>query len=434
MPKRLTLDKFVEKANLVHNNKYDYSQVEYINNRCKVRIICPKHGEFSQSPLHHLGGKGCAKCMSEKLRKCFQLTKQKFIEKCVLKHGLKYDYSLVEYINAHTKVKIVCPKHGEFIQEPNSHINGNGCPKCAIENSKCKLTMTKEEFVCRATIIHGNIYDYSLAIYKNNKTKTRIVCKKHGDFWQLPNSHLAGHGCPKCGNIQGKKYNENNRKWFIDEILNIFDVQYDFSKSALNGKNKIEVICPIHGSFFQFPHNLLYGHGCPQCGRQRSKEKKALTKEQFMRKARQVHNDFYNYDSVIYVNSQQSIMITCPIHGNFWQKSNNHLNGQGCKRCAHSNKSKNADRWLASLNIDLEREFPILTCNGFHYVADGFDVETNTIYEYFGNFWHGNPEIYDRNSINPKNGITFGELYDNTLTKINNLQLDGYHVIYKWGK
>jgi len=124
---RLTTDNFITKSTNIHKNKYDYSLVEYFNTNTKVRIICPKHGEFTQTPASHLRGSGCLKCSHDLTRK----TTTQFIDQSNIVHNNKYDYSQVEYINAHTKVKIICPIHGKFKQKPSDHIvNRQGCPRC----------------------------------------------------------------------------------------------------------------------------------------------------------------------------------------------------------------------------------------------------------------------------------------------------------------
>lgn len=122
----LTTNQFVEKANQVHSFKYDYSQVKYINSKTKVKIVCLEHGEFNQSPSNHLNGQGCKECYLKNK----PYSQSIFIEKAKKIHGNKYDYSKVEYINGRTKVKIICPEHGEFEQRPANHIVGAGCPKC----------------------------------------------------------------------------------------------------------------------------------------------------------------------------------------------------------------------------------------------------------------------------------------------------------------
>ena len=123
--KQLTKEMFIEKAKKIHGNKYDYSKVEYINNRTKVCIICPIHGEFWQTPASHLKGQGCPKCDNE-----YSPTTEECIERAKKVHGNKYNYSKSIYANAVTKICVICPKHGEFWVFPNNHLNGNGCPNC----------------------------------------------------------------------------------------------------------------------------------------------------------------------------------------------------------------------------------------------------------------------------------------------------------------
>jgi len=134
-------------------------------------------------------------------------------------HGNKYDYSKTNYINAKTKIVIICPEHGEFEQIYSSHLSGNGCPKCAIKNKPQNSKLTKEEFVIKAQQKHGDRYDYSLTEYTGSKNKIKIICKKHGIFSQVANIHLFGQGCPKCRYSKGEDristYLKNNEINFI---------------------------------------------------------------------------------------------------------------------------------------------------------------------------------------------------------------------------
>lgn len=198
----MTTEEFIEKARKVHGNKYDYSKAKYKNGHEKVIIICPKHGEFKQTPNSHLMGQGCPKCFFERqgaiTRERNLFTQDQFIEKARRIHGDKYDYSKVEYKGAAYKVCIICPKHGEFFQLANNHIQGCECPKCSDEKTAQKNTFTTQEFIERARKVHGDKYDYSKVIYLKAKKKVCIICPEHGEFLQTPDSHLRGAGCPKC--------------------------------------------------------------------------------------------------------------------------------------------------------------------------------------------------------------------------------------------
>lgn len=137
---RHTLEQFIDKAKIVHENSiYDYSKVNYVNNKTKVTIVCQEHGEFQQKPDKHLAGHHCPKCANINISKAQRDTLEEFISKAKLVHGDKYDYSKVVYTNNKTKVIIICKEHGEFKQKAENHINQQGCPSCA----KCGFDQTK---------------------------------------------------------------------------------------------------------------------------------------------------------------------------------------------------------------------------------------------------------------------------------------------------
>ena len=223
---------FISKANKIHENRYDYSKVNYINAKTKITIICRQHGEFHQTPSNHLSNYNCQKCA-----KNFQLDTNSFIEKAKSIHNDKYDYSTVNYINADTQIIIVCREHGEFTQIPDFHINRNcGCPKCA--NNKVDLS----EFIKRANKIHDNKYDYSKVEYVNNRKHVTIICKKHGDFYQTPDIHINHKcGCPSCINKTEYKFYEKikefyptiKRQYKVEWCKNKFFLPFDFAIEEL---------------------------------------------------------------------------------------------------------------------------------------------------------------------------------------------------------
>ena len=254
MGKKLTTKEFVKKARQIHGDKYDYSKVEYKGANNKVCIICPIHGEFWQKAITHLNGSGCIKCANK-----MHHTLDSFIKKAKEVHGDKYDYSKVEYINNKTKVCIICPEHGEFWQRPDKHLSrGSGCPKCG-GTSKLKLS----EFIEKANFLHKNKYDYSKVNYENYETKVCIICPIHGEFWQTPHAHLNGQGCPYCnGNLKLDK------KQFIKKAKEVHGDKYDYSKvNYENYETKVCIICSKHGEFWQAAHNHLQGQGCPYCSK-----------------------------------------------------------------------------------------------------------------------------------------------------------------------
>ena len=192
---------FIKRATERHNGKYDYSLVDYIKSSIRVKIICPVHGIFEQTPNSHLKTGGCYEC-SGKRRK----TTEEFIAQAIEVHGYKYDYSLVEYKTASTKVKIICPEHGVFEQTPQGHVSrGDGCPSCGKLSRPIRYT--QEEFIEKAVAVHGNTYDLSTVEYLGCAHKIYPTCKEHGIFSQVSYRFLGGYGCPKCAN-RGFKYDE----------------------------------------------------------------------------------------------------------------------------------------------------------------------------------------------------------------------------------
>ena len=199
------------------------------------------------------------------------MTKEEFIEKARKVHGDKYDYSKVDYVNAKTKVCIICPIHGEFWQTPDNHLQGKKCYKCANKN------MTTEDFILKARKVHGDKYDYSKVDYVNTKTKVCIICPKHGEFWQMPNSHLCGSGCILCSYDKLHEIKSFNKEEFIEKAKCIHGDKYDYSKvDYVNAKHKVCIICPTHGEFWQEAHLHTIGSQCPVCAEHSSKEETNL--------------------------------------------------------------------------------------------------------------------------------------------------------------
>lgn len=154
---RYNTSEFIEKASAVHNNLYTYPEdLQYLSTHIPVKILCKKHGEFWQTPANHLRGQGCPKCRVDKVIKAKTKSTEEFIAKAKSIHGNKYDYSKTEYIKASEKVTIICPEHGEFIQQAEAHLQGQGCPKCKLKNqtklfNKLKLSFPSEELIWEAS-------------------------------------------------------------------------------------------------------------------------------------------------------------------------------------------------------------------------------------------------------------------------------------------
>ena len=276
-------EEFIKKAKLIHGDKYNYSKVVYKGNRQKVTIICPIHGEFQQTPFCHLQNNGCPKCgtynkSNDKSRKGYKIIKyttDSFIEKAKSIHGDKYDYSKTVYISKRLPVTIICPIHGEFKQTPEKHLIGHGCQKCGIEKVGRKNALTTEEFIRRSKEKFGDKLSYELVEYKDNQTQVTLICPIHGEFKQLPTSHLQSIlGCPMCGVDDRSKKTMLDVKDFISTSNEVHNNFYDYTKVEYKGNStNVEIICPKHGSFLQTPYVHMKGCGCPKCAQEKMTSK-----------------------------------------------------------------------------------------------------------------------------------------------------------------
>ena len=296
---------------------------------------------------------------------------------------------------------------------------------------------TTEQFIIDAKNIHKDKYEYHLVDYVNSKTKVRIICKTHGEFFKNPNSHLIGEGCAKCNkNLKHDSILLKNSKKFIIESNKIHNNKYDYSLvDYINARTKVNIICKEHGVFSQVPYAHSVGCGCPKCGIILASIKKTKPKEDFIKKANDVHNFKYNYDLIEYVNRNTKINIICNNHGRFNQTPHNHLWGKGCPRCANSNPiSKISTTWLNSLNIEsLIPEYIIPEATGIYKrKADGYDPITNIIYQFHGSYWHSDPRVHKNGIINKKFNLTYEKNHQQSLVKDFQLLCWGYNLVVMW--
>lgn len=364
MPKKLTQNDFIKRSNLIHKNKYDYSLSIYKLTFGKVKIICPFHGVFEQEAHGHMSGKGCNLCSTEQKIKRFKnkkLTKEYFIKKSSDIHNNKYSYNLVKILNSDKKVKIICKEHGVFEQTPHNHMSGSGCLKCGYEKVSKSLSTNKHDFLDACYKMHGNKYDCSLAQYKNQNTKLKIVCQKHGIFIKNARSFISGSGCPKCEKC--------------------YKITYDIFVAKAIDK---------HGNKYTYP----------------------------------------KFDNI--KNNRDKIKIICTKHGEFTQSVFSHLQGSGCQKCGIS-ISKPEEQWLDFNKIPNDKNHRHLTLkiNGRNILVDGFIPETNTVYEFYGDFWHGNPKKYKPNEKNHVTKNTFEYLYNKTMNREEAIK-SKYNLVSIW--
>ena len=270
--------KFIDTAIFLHDNFYDYSKVDYKKKNVPVIIIHPVYGEFEATPEEHLAGKGHPK--EEKERKSAKAQNKAvrrkglaksgaasgvsglngFVRKARERYGDLYDYSKAVYQGATVKLTVIHPEFGEFRVTPREHLRGTGHPK-ARESIESKSLMTLEEFIVRASEIHGNIFDYSKVVWNGFYDKRKIIISHPdlGDYEVLPTKHLLGQVHPKMKRL--------NFMQFLQEGERIYGNLYDYSSVRFsNPHSEIVVRHPVLGEFITTPvEHIWYRKGHPAC-------------------------------------------------------------------------------------------------------------------------------------------------------------------------
>jgi hypothetical protein len=246
----------------------------------------------------------------------------------------------------------------------------------------------------------------------------------------LPINHLKGQKCPTCS---GR--NKVTNELFIEKAKKIHDDKYDYSQiEYINAQTNIRIICREHGEFIQMPLNHLKGNQCYRCSGI------VKTTEDFINKAKKIHNNLYDYSKSIYNGTRKNIIIICKEHGEFIQKPNDHLSGNGCQKCCSMGFSKIAIEWLDSImkkeNIFIQHAGNIgekeIILNYKRIKFDGYCEETNSVYEFHGDYFHGNPKMYKKDDMNLLSKKTYGELYKNTIDRENIIKSNGFNLISIW--
>jgi len=370
MAKKSNIEEFINKAREIHGDKYDYSKVEYINNNTPVTIICPKHGEFEQTPHSHKSGQGCPMCN--------KITKNIFLIRAREKFGWKYDYSKMEYVNYTTKICIIHPEYGEFWQTPQNHLSSKSGSVFKHEKKIKKIRKkSKKEKLSELfwNAVKNREYDYSKVVLKTQADKITIICPKHGEFTQQTIIHIKGGVCPKCL-IDSKK---DDKESFVKKAKEVHGNKYDYSKvEYLNSQTKVDVICHEkdalgneHGIFQQKPNTHLCGRGCPKC--------RGLNKTTDVWLA-EVKNDYinekYTFENAVFNGARQKITITCKKHGDFDIIAREFARGHGCPKCQMPSLERNLEKFLKENNINykMQKKFSWLGLQSLDFYLPDYNI------------------------------------------------------------
>jgi hypothetical protein len=375
MPAKLTHEQFTEKARKRHGDRFDYSACRYVNATTKVTIICRTHGKFSVIPdVHTREGSqgGCTECAGNRKK-----TTAQFIREATKKHKGFYSYRRAKYTGARALIIITCPLHRDFQQTAGEHIGGKGCQKCYDERRIQKYVANADErrlkFIQKSIKKHGQKYDYSFAVYVNNKMPLQIICSTHGIFYQSPAVHLRGGECTTCSREAGGKKRRSGLEKFIARAKEVHGEHYDYG-NVIYTTNKMPVIisCPTHGPFSQQPSNHLGGSGCKKCADiAKGAERNQKSREGLIDGFTEVYGSSYRYEKVDYVNSQTKIIVICPSHGEFTVTPANHMFGHGCADCAQERRPDFIDS-----RVHNDEEYA--NRPGFLYLLEVLHVPTET--------------------------------------------------------
>jgi hypothetical protein len=328
--KRFSQNEVISKFKEIWNDKYDYSQVNYVNTMTKVNIICHVHGLFQIKPNNHISGQGCKLCSIDSKKYSFE----KFLEIANEKHHNFYDYSKLEYKGFDKDIVIICPKHGEFKQKATNHLK-HGCKICGGSDNR-------DTFLEKCYNKWSDVYSYDLTEYNGSHEYIEYVCKSHGLIRQKAYQHLK-NGCGKCSRI---KY---NKEYFIDNSISMHGDDYDYSLiKEVDGINShVYIICKKHGKFKQNVLIHLNGVGCKKCYYESMK----LSLSEFFNRANEIHNYTYDYKNTKYIDYNTKVNILCKKHGEFNQLPIHHLRGSGCPICRSSKGELRISKFLEENGI-----------------------------------------------------------------------------------
>ena len=424
---RIGFDIFLFKAREKHGVRFLYDRSSWQGTNGKVRVCCSRHGWFEQVADDHLRKQGCYKCAKEESWvRIRRRGWRKFIASAKLKYGDKYEYDATSWSGIKTKLRIFCPEHGWFTQVPFDHLKTTtGCTKCGHTHAGLAGRLSKEEVVNRLKAVHGGRYSYEKISYHGRREPLEIVCEIHGSFFQKFEEHEKGNGCQKCS----KRHRWTTAE-FISNSMATHGDKFTYKRAHYTGAlSPIVVTCRKHGDFSTQPaRHIQRKDGCPQCN---PRSRKSL--EYFLEKANKRFGSKYDYSLVQWNGIKNPVKIICPHHGIFEQPPGWHLNNSvGCPSCSYSVSNKEI-AWLDSINLPstAKRQAKVLLGSRRRNV-DAFDPATNTVYEFWGDWWHGHPDYFPPKAIHPIAKVAYADLYRKTMEKRQLILKSGYTLVEIW--
>lgn len=343
MPNKITHSEFLKRFKKRYGHQFRVIG-EYRTAKEKLQIECKQHGIFDAAPdtlLNKRRTTACPKCASGLNAQKQRYSTKDFIEKAKLAIGEHYDFSNTVYVGSKTKVLIACRIHGEFKARPAVLLyQKRGCPDCMKETKGDKLRLNLSELERRLVSLHPTI-SFDLSGYKNNRTKIKCECSKHG-IWHATSSNLSrGRGCPSCGLEKNAKSRALSSTEWIKKARAVHGMRYRYHLVEYkNAKTLVKILCRKHGVFECRPGNhVSLGRGCPNCaGVQSSAGKrrpgKSIGQVEFIKRVSK-HPDAQTLDfsKSVYKAGYENVTVRCKIHGEFQVSPSNLFNGSGCPDC-----------------------------------------------------------------------------------------------------
>lgn len=335
------------------------------------------------------------------------------------------------------------------------------CPECAYDRNRERIIaqnktpkeftlrkVTREVFLQRldernARLPNRKVYFEPDQEYIKQESKYKFKCDKdHTWLAKGLNVIYNGDGCPKCKHVVFAERYTKPLEQVRNDILTIHADRYSYpnieNEYTKGATSKLTIMCKIHGRFITtvFSH-IINESGCKKCADYASR----LTQEEFVSRCKIMHNNFYTYEKTVYTGSRDKVIITCPVHGEFKQLAFSHIDGIGCSACSPTGYSKKAIKWLEFIAWDegiiiqhadtIGGEYCIPNTR---YKVDGYCVETNTVYEFYGDAYHGNPNRYlaDHPCHPFESDKPASFWYEKTMKREQSLISMGYNVITIW--
>lgn len=314
-------EKFMRAAKKLHGDKYDFTDIDYVNSITPIKLRCKLHNiSFTVLPTLFVKRKrsGCPVCRWMAVSN----TQEEFLRRARAVHGDTYLYDKVKYVAYKKRVIITCRKHGDFLQRPSNHVEGQGCMKCVNEAKRKRFGKVK--------VYSGEIADLWLnklqakypwlkfSEFSNPGVPCKVTCDKHGEMYVTAYSMLRSDGvaCKYCARNMSEK-----KEKYLAKARELHGDQYDYSKFDFS-ENPATFICKKHGEFKQSRRGHIETKiPCRECER----ERRRMSKEEFLKRARDKFGDYYDYSKTNFVDTRTNVKIICPKHGIFIKKAGDHI-------------------------------------------------------------------------------------------------------------